>query len=83
MLQNIFGTTDSQKQDEGNEQLVGREEMEERVRGMEIKTGEESKPKTPMSLLRFFLSVIDTGFNLDLTVNCKVGHRCLLLIFPS
>ena len=55
MLQNVFGTTDSQKQDEGNEQLVGREEMEERVRGMEIKTGEESKPNTSTSLL-FVLS---------------------------
>lgn len=62
MLQNVFGTTDSQKQDEGNEQLVGREEMEERVRGMEIKTGEESKPNTSTSLLRFVLSVTDTGF---------------------
>lgn len=61
MLQNVFGTTDSQKQDEGNEQLVGREEMEERVRGMEIKTGEESKPNTSTSLL-FVLSVTDTGF---------------------
>ena len=50
------------KQDEGNEQLVGREEMEERVRGMEIKTGEESKPNTSTSLLRFVLSVTDTGF---------------------
>ena len=57
--------------------------MEERVRGMEIKPGEESKPNPSTSLLRFVLSVIDTGFTLDLTVNCKVGHRCLLLIFPS
>lgn len=36
--------------------------MEERVRGMEIKTGEESKPNTSTSLLRFVLSVTDTGF---------------------
>lgn len=50
---------------------------------METKTGEASKLNTSMSLLRFVLSVIDTGFTLDLTVNCKVGRRCLLLIFPS
>ena len=41
----------SQKQDEGNERLVGREEVEERVRGMEVETGKESKPNSSRSLL--------------------------------
>lgn len=44
--------------------------------------------KSPTKLFHEFVSGFsyleeDTGFRFGLSINCKVGHMCMLLIFPS
>lgn len=43
----LMGSLGSQKQDEGNEKLVGREEVEESIRGIEMEVGKESNQTFP------------------------------------
>lgn len=46
----------SQKQDKGNEQLVGREKVEKSIRSIEKETGRESKTNIFMHLLQVCLT---------------------------
>ena len=84
LLQNIGRISGSQKQDEGNEQLVERVEAEESVRSMKKETGKESKPNISMCLFQICLTWKKyTGFSLGLSVNFHVGHICMLPISPA